>query len=296
MAFDNLTPQPPINIRADAYAETALRLSRLAAMTTRCKLDVAYGDDPQQKLDIYLPKDECLKGLPVFVNIHGGGWAHGYKEWLGLNAPAIVEFPAIYVSLGYRLAPQFQHPSQYDDCLAALAWVYRNIAQFGGNPGRITIGGHSAGAQLSALVALRKDALKKHRLPATVIKACFAYNGIYDFRGLEAYGERGPGYGMGTPLIPSIAAAEDASPIRFVVGNTTPFYVTWAENDGLFIKSESSAFVAALRTQSARVEAHMFERFDHFWSHISQRDPSNLWTRTLKAWMTGDPHSVPMPI
>ena len=87
MPFANLKPQSPINIRADAYGQTALNLSRLAAMTTRCKLDIAYGSGPAQRLDVYMPADKSAKGLPVFMNIHGGGWTHGYKEWMGLNAP-----------------------------------------------------------------------------------------------------------------------------------------------------------------------------------------------------------------
>src|SRR5918995_3713692 len=76
--FADLKPQSPINIRADAYGQTALNLSRLAAMTTRCKLDIAYGSGAAQRLDIYMPADKFAKGLPVFINIHGGGWTHGY--------------------------------------------------------------------------------------------------------------------------------------------------------------------------------------------------------------------------
>ena len=128
--------------------ETALRLCRLAMMTTRCVLDIPYGPDKLQRLDIYLPRQEGLSGLPVYVNIHGGGWTHGYKEWMGLNAPVITEFPAVYVSLSYRLAPEHRYPAPLDDCLAGVAWVYKNIARHGGNPDNIIVGGHSAGDTL----------------------------------------------------------------------------------------------------------------------------------------------------
>ncbi len=121
--FDHLPAQSPINLRADAYAETALRLSQFAAMTTRCVLDVPYGDLPAQRLDIFMPKDASLKGLPVFINIHGGGWTHGYKEWMAFGAPVVTAFPAIYVSTEYRLAPDAKHPAQVEDSAAALAWV-----------------------------------------------------------------------------------------------------------------------------------------------------------------------------
>src|SRR5256885_293549 len=76
-------PQPPINARADVSAAVPLELSRATAATHPCVLDVPYGDDYWQKLDIYLPPQNAQQkgsGLPVFVCIHGGGWTHGYKE------------------------------------------------------------------------------------------------------------------------------------------------------------------------------------------------------------------------
>ncbi len=187
--FDHLPGQTPINIRADAYFETALRLSRLAAMTTRCVLDIPYGPLPANRLDIYMPQDSHLTELPVFTNIHGGAWSHGYKEMMGLNAPAIVEFPAVYVSVEYRLAPAAKYPAPVLDCALALGWVFRNIARFGGDPGRIHIGGHSAGAQIASLITLRRGFRDKHALPTDVVKSCFPYCGIYDLRAMHIYGQ-----------------------------------------------------------------------------------------------------------
>ncbi len=254
---------------------------------------MAYGTDPAQKLDVYLPAQQGLTGLPVFCNIHGGGWTHGYKEWMGLNAPPIVTFPAIYVSIGYRLAPEHRHPAQLEDTFQALAWVHGHIAKLGGDPNRLFVGGHSAGAHLSSLVTLRTDQYDRYGLPAHPVKGCFAYNGIYDVRDVGLYGET---ENPGEPLVSDTSSAADASPICFVGGNRTPFFVTWGENDSLLIKAESSAFVAALRQQPGRVEAHMFPRFDHFWSHIDQQRAENPWTRTLRAWMTADPATAPVTI
>jgi acetyl esterase/lipase len=289
--FANLPAQSPLDGAVDVYAATALTLSRLAASTTRCQLDVPYGKDPWQKLDIYLPSQTKLTGLPVFLNIHGGGWTHGFKEWMGLNAPPIVALPAIYISIGYRLAPASRHPAQLEDCFNALAWVHAHIAELGGSPDRLFIGGHSAGAHLAALITLRHELYGKFGLPANVIKACFPYNGIYDLRNVEIYGESAQ-KNPGEPLVTDAKSAADASPVAFVAGNRTPFLVTWAENDGLLIKAESSTFVAALKEQPGRVAAHMLPRFDHFWSHIDQGRAENPWTRTLCTWMTGDPSTA----
>ena len=293
LPFTKLPPQASINLRADAYAETCIRLSRLVAMTTRCTLDIPYGPGPAQRLDIYMPQDRAKRDLPVYINIHGGGWMYGYKEWMGLNAPPITAAPAIYVSIEYSLAPAAKYPTQINDCIAALAWVHRNIARYGGDPGRIFVGGHSAGGHLSALMTLRRDLIERAGLPADVIKACFPHSGVFDLRDLVVYGQSGAG--PADAMLASPAQAAEASPINWVKGNETPFFVTWAENDNILCRAEGPAFVVALREQPGRAEAHMFPMLDHFWIHVIQQDPENLWTKTLVAWMNGDPKTTPMP-
>ncbi len=288
MPFDDLPAQPPVNIRADAYAETALRLSRLAAMTVRTVLDVAYGPDKQQTLDIYLPPEGTPGPWPVFLNIHGGAWTHGYKEWMGLNAPAIVAFPAIYISLSYRLAPDHKYPASLDDCIAALAWTYAHVADYGGDAGRLFIGGHSAGGQLAALVTLRRDLLARHGLPDDVIKACFPYSGVFDMTYDAGEGQRQI-VPMCDALISGTGLEREASPIHCVEGNRTPFHVSWGENDNPFCKHQGPEFVARLKAQPGRVEELVLPLFDHFWIHVDQQRASNPWTRTLKSWMTGNP-------
>lgn len=295
MSFDDLPPQPPINIRADAYAATALLLSRFAAATTRCVLDVPYGEDYWQRLDIYLPGDESLRGLPVFVNIHGGGWTHGYKEWMGLNAPVITSFPAVYVSLSYRLAPDHTFPTPLEDCLAGLAFVRDTIARHGGDPERVFVGGHSAGGHLAALLTLRRDLQARHGLPPGFVKACFTYSGVYDLTMPDDRGVR-----VRVPSTLKLVSqnrgdeVQAASPIRHVEGNRTPFVVTWSENDNAYCKAQGPVFLAALREAGGRAEGWMYPLFDHFWIHIDQQRASNPWTRTLRAWMTGDPATAPV--
>jgi acetyl esterase/lipase len=289
--FANLKPQSPINIRADAYGQTALNLSRLAAMTTRCRLDIAYGSGAAQRLDVYMPADKSARGLPVFMNIHGGGWTHGYKEWMGLNAPVITQFPAVYVSIEYGLSPTQRHPKLLHDCLQAVAWVYKNIASFGGDPRRLFIGGHSAGAHLSALTTVRRDLYAQYGLPQDVIKACLPYSGVYDFRDMVMYGQPATG-GPAENLFSQESDKIDASPMAFLRGLETPFFVVWSENDNVLCRAQSPPFVLALREHGVRADGYMFPLFDHFWIHIDQQNPANLWTRTLRNWMAGDPRTA----
>jgi arylformamidase len=300
MIFDQLVSQPPMDPGSEAYSAAAIRLSRLAAMTTRCKLDVAYGTGPFQRLDIYLPAKDG-RDLPVMLYFHGGGFTHGYKEWMGLAAPPIVAFPAIYITASYQLAPAEEHPVHLNDCLSALTWVYQNISTFGGSPARIHIGGHSAGAMLAASLALRKDLIAAHGLPIDVVKGCFPTSGSYDMRNLEVYGFPPPtsagsvrdrqtadAKSIVTAISENKKLAIDVSPISFVEGNRTPFFVAWAEHDSDLCKASSATFVLALQAQPGNhAEARMYPLFDHFWIHLDQQRSDNLWTRTVKAWMTG---------
>ena len=255
-------------------------------------VELAYGDDPYQQIAI-VPSEH--PNGDVLIALHGGGWTHGYKEWMGLNAPAIVAFPAVYVSLSYRLAPAVRYPEPLHDCLAGLRWIYANIGSHGGDPNRVFLGGHSAGAHLSALATLRLDLHERFDLPPDFIKACLPYSGVYDLtmEGPEGARMRVPST---LKLLGEDAAAlvPEASPITHARQSKTPFLVTWAENDNAYCRAQGPLFIEALKESASRVEGWMFSLFDHFWIHVDQQRAGNAWTRTLKAWMTGDPETAPV--
>jgi len=92
---------------------------------------------------------------PVLVWIHGGGWVIGSAtESLATANDLAAGAGCVVVSLDYRLAPEHKAPAAVDDCIAATAWVLEHAAEFGGDPGRVAVGGDSAGGNLAALVAL----------------------------------------------------------------------------------------------------------------------------------------------
>ena len=105
--------------------------------------------------------------------MHGGACTHGTKDWCGFMAPPIAQLPAIFVSVGYRLIPNVSFPEPVMDCIAALRWIFDHIAEFGGSPKRLFVGGHSAGGQIAALMSLHKEWLAEAGLPADAIKGCF---------------------------------------------------------------------------------------------------------------------------
>lgn len=121
--------------------------------------DVPYatieGVDPNLlSLDVYAPPN--ADNLPVVLMIHGGGWSLGDKGTpdVGINkADYFTSHGYIYVSINYRLSPDVTHPTHVEDVAAAVSWVLENIDDYGGNPAHLYLMGHSAGAQLAALVA-----------------------------------------------------------------------------------------------------------------------------------------------
>jgi acetyl esterase/lipase len=279
MSFDNLPKQPQMGPVAEAYAADILTRSRQVAASSRVLLDIAYGDDPLQRLDIYLPAQPGLANLPVLLFVHGGGWSNGYKEWMGFMAPAFTDLPAIFVSVGYRLLPKVRFPAPLDDVLAALAWVHAHIAEHGGSPDRLYIGGHSAGGHLSALATLRRDKLTAAGLPANVVKACFPVSGVCKF-------EIGELEARNKFLLARPEDAPDASPINFVAGNTVPFYIVWGDNDLEYVMRTSLEMVQALAAAGTRVEHQVLTGHDHFLPSQEAGRLGSLWVTKVRAWMS----------
>ncbi len=275
MSFDDLPPQTPINPNADVYAQACLVRSRAVAERARARLDVAYGPDYWQKIDIYLPDAPAAALLPVLLFFHGGNFTHGYKEWCGFMAPAITAFPAIFVSASYRLAPAVSYRAIMDDAFAALAYVRGHIADLGGDPQRVFIGGHSAGAQIVAQMALRHEARRAAGLPDDAFRGVLPMSGSYSRRLADLEADE------------SLRVAADApdSPIEIAGRAFAPFFVTWGGREKENVLRDGPAFVAALEAAGQPVEHHVFPDDDHFSIHLATADPQNLWTRKLRQWM-----------
>jgi acetyl esterase/lipase len=273
MAFDNLPYQPPFQTQeATDYAAEVLALSKRVVESARCVLDIAYGEDYGQKLDIFLPDKSAESWLPVLIFAHGGGWTHGYKEWMGFMAPPITELPAVFVSLSYRLAPAYPYPAALEDCLSALRWIYNHIEDYGGSRNRLFVGGHSAGGHLMALLSLRHEMAEARGIPRDTARACFPVSAPFDVKGHEAF--------------PNEEEAIKASPINYVKGNDTPFFITYGSQDMELVIRTGERMVEALKRELGRVEYHVFEGYDHFKMNLDQGNESNLWVKTVRTWMS----------
>ena len=145
------------------------------------KRDIPYAEsaDPRQKVDIYAP--EGAKNLPVVFWIHGGGWQTGDRTNVQVKPQAFVDKGFVFVSTGYRLLPNVEMGTIFLDIARSVRWVHDHIAEHGGDPNRIFVMGHSAGAQLAALISVDDRYLKAEGLSLDIIKGCVPVDGdTYD--------------------------------------------------------------------------------------------------------------------
>ncbi|MBM3735558.1 MAG: alpha/beta hydrolase [Acidobacteria bacterium] len=145
--------------------------------------DIPYVENGHKRhvLDVYTPERPDGKSLPVMFWIHGGGWQAGDKSDVALKPKVLTERGFVFVSTNYRLLPEVSMAELMGDAARSLGWVHSNIARHGGDPARIFVGGHSAGAQMAALIASDERYLQKEGVPFHVLKGCVAVDGdTYD--------------------------------------------------------------------------------------------------------------------
>jgi arylformamidase len=138
-------------------------------------LNIPYGDSARETLDIYAAD---RAGGPVLVYIHGGYWRSGTKEDNANFVPAFTERGATVVLVEYDLCPKVTVSDIVRQTRASIAWTFRNVIRYGGDPSRFYISGHSAGGHLTAM-ALAND-WEKEGLPKNFIKGAVAMSGVHD--------------------------------------------------------------------------------------------------------------------
>lgn len=158
--------------------------SPLIAAEPQVHRDMAYAEprNERQTLDVYAPTEgQCC---PIVLWIHGGGWQGGDKTEVDRKPQAFVDKGFVFVSLNYRLLPDKVTIKQMgEDVAKAVRWVYDHASTYGADPDTMFVAGHSAGAQLAALVCIDNRYLTAERLPLSIIKGCVPVDGdTYDVR------------------------------------------------------------------------------------------------------------------
>jgi arylformamidase len=151
--------------------------SRRARQEHRCELDVAYGKESGETLDVF-PAEQG--GGPVLVFIHGGYWRALDKSDHSFIGPAFTRHNACVVVPNYALCPAVTVPQITMQMVRAVAWTWHNIRRFGGDPRRIVVAGHSAGGQLAAMMLACNWHQHDPALPRDAVRSALAISALHD--------------------------------------------------------------------------------------------------------------------
>lgn len=220
-----------------------------------------YGSHPAQKLRIYAPAD--IDGpLPVFLFVHGGSWSWGDPDDYNFIARAIAPAGFVVVLAGYRLGEEGRYPVMLEDTAAAVAETARLSPRFGGDPRRIVLAGHSAGAYDVVQVALETKWLATSGVtPRGVI----GLSGPYDFYPFDKPSSRA--------AFGSVGAGAESQPINHARRDAPPALLIHGEEDTLVKPRNTRALARALEQAGASVETLFYPGFDHNAPLISLASP-----------------------
>lgn len=171
--YDNRARVPESAQHLQRWAERSAR----ARQECDCALDLAYGDQPAERLDVF-PAGH--PGAPVLLFIHGGYWRALDKSDHSFIAPAFTRDGVCVVVPNYTLCPDTTVPQIALQMAWAVVWTWRNARLYGGDPERITVAGHSAGGQLAAMMLACDWRALDTALPAQVVPNALAISALHD--------------------------------------------------------------------------------------------------------------------
>jgi acetyl esterase len=216
--------------------------------------DVTYGDDPMQKIDIYTPAK--ARNLPIAVFVHGGGFVNGDKKDYANVPTYLAQHGIVAVNVNYRLAPKVTWPAESEDVAAVVAFLKKNAARYGGDPRRIVLIGHSAGANLVASYVLDRRIYPKSG-PGVAAAVLVSLPGSRP----SGVREQDRVYYGDPSVIPSRV------PGPFLEKSKVPLMIATAEYDPVFLAPEAYDFAGRLCVRDGKCPAFVYVKGHN---HISE--------------------------
>lgn len=222
----------------------------------------SYGPTPAETLDLYPTK---AANAPIHVFIHGGAWRLLSKHDSGFAAEHFVRAGAHFIALDFALLPVVTLTEMVAQVRRAIGWVYRNAHQFGGDPARIHVSGHSSGGHLAGCVAVTDWAALD--LPPDVVKSTVCASGMYDLLPVRLSARN--------DYVKLTLETEHAlSPMRHLDKINAPVFVAYGARESDEFKRQSRSFAAALGRCLAAPLAE-YEGLDHYEVALTLTDPND---------------------
>ena len=218
----------------------------------RVARDIAYGDDPRQQMDLYAPSGPGP--YPTLVFFYGGGWDSGSRDQYGWAAQALAARGFVVALPDYRIVPQVVFPAFIEDAAAATARAAQVAGQFGGDPRRLGVLGHSAGAHLAMMIALDRRYMAAVDQPG-LIKAAAGLAGPYDFLPLDVAASRNA---FGRAPDPTLT-----QPVTFVRADGPPLWLGHGTADTVVHDEDTVILDQRMRAVGGRSEAKLYPGLDH---------------------------------
>lgn len=221
----------------------------------RATLAVHYGSGERKQLDIYRPAANA-SAAPVIVFFYGGNWVSGKREDYAFVGQALAKRGFVVVVPDYRLYPEVRYPDFLDDAAQAVAWTTREIGNYGGDPKKVFVMGHSAGAYNAAMLALDGRWLGKQGLKPDALRGWIGLAGPYDFLPVQNKTTR-PVF-----LYPDTPA--DSQPLRHVAPGAPPALLIAAYQDSTVNPVRNTGALATrLREKHVPVRELYYDGVNH---------------------------------
>lgn len=251
--------------------------------------DIPYAEPAHERrtLDVYAPAGG--KKLPVVVWVHGGGWKAGDKKSVGFKPRAFAEQGFVFVAINYRFVPQVTVKEMAGDVAKAVRWVRDHAAESGGDPDRIFVMGHSAGAHLAALVCTDDRYLKAEGVPMAALAGCVPVDvSVYDIPKRLKDGGSTPAATFTAVFGEAEAGQRDLSPARHVArGKGIPPFLILHVADRPETKAQSHGFAEALKAAGVSATVVAAEGKTHGTIGSDLGKPGDAPTRAVFDFLAG---------
>jgi acetyl esterase/lipase len=230
----------------------------LASLTASPRIlatrDVAFGPGLRDRLDVYRPRAGGLR--PVVVFFYGGGWEDGSRKQYRFVGQSLAAEGYLVIVPDYRLYPEVRYPDFLKDCARAVRWAKDHAADYGGDPSRLFLMGHSAGAYNAAMLTLDERLLAAVGMnPKRDVRGMVGLAGPYDFLPLQS------------PTLKIIFGPEKdrpaTQPIAYVDADEPPLLLMHGRTDKVVDPGNAERLAARVRQKGGRVELVMFPKLSH---------------------------------